>query len=213
VREHPERLLQDGDSLIKIGEEVSEHFDYRPSSVVRVRTVRPKYRRPISSVATTTSPILIAELPERTIPRSVAGPGLIAHVITQKFADHVPLNRQQEIFKRDGVHLPRSTLANLVQGGTSLLRCVVDAMWQHAREHAAWLAIDATGVLVQAAEQCRRGHVWMVIAEPDNALFATPRSTTAACRRRCSWASPDMSLRTRAASSTSCLETKLGSSK
>lgn len=131
--------------------------------------MRPKYRRPTASGSA--SPILIAELPERPIPRSVAGPGLIAHVITQKFADHLPLNRQQEIFKRHGVHLPRSTLANLVQGGTFLLRCIVDAMWQHAREHAAWLAIDATGVLVLAADQCRRGHFWVVVAERDHVLF------------------------------------------
>jgi transposase len=96
---------------------------------------------------------------------------LIAHVITQKFADHLPLHRQQQIFKRHRVHLPRSTLANLVQGGTALLACIVDAMWQHAREHAVWLAIDATGVLVLAAEQCRRGHFWVVIAQRDHVLF------------------------------------------
>jgi transposase len=171
VLEPPERLLAGGDALIKIGEEVSEHFDYRPSSIVRVRTVRPKYRRQSSTPASSVSPILIAELPERPIPRSVAGPGLISHVITQKFADHLPLHRQQEIFKRHGVHLPRSTLANLVQGGTALLRFIVEAMWQHARDNAAWLAIDATGVLVQALEQCRRGHFWVVIAERDHVLF------------------------------------------
>ena len=169
ILEPPERALPGGEQLIKIGEEVSEHFDYRPASIIRVRVVRPKYRRP--SVSVSASPILIAELPERPIPRSVAGPGLIAHVITQKFCDHLPLNRQQEIFKRHGVHLPRSTLANLVQGGTSLLRTIFDAMWQHAREHAAWLAIDATGVLVLAAEQCRRGHFWVVVAERDHVLF------------------------------------------
>lgn len=168
VLEPPERLVPGGELLVKIDEEVSEHFDYRPSSIVRVRVVRPKYRRTGPSNA---SPIAIAELPERPIPRSVAGPGLVAHVITQKFCDHLPLNRQQEIFKRHGVHLPRSTLANLVQGGTALLRCIFDAMWQDAREHAAWLAIDATGVLVQAAEQCRRGHFWVVIAERDHVLF------------------------------------------
>jgi transposase len=169
VLEPPERSLPGGEDLIKIDEEVSEHFDYRPASVVRVRVVRPKYRR--STRSTSVSPILIAELPERPIPRSVAGPGLIAHVITQKFADHLPLNRQQEIFKRQGVHLPRSTLANLVESGASLLRCVTDAMWQDALDNAAWLAIDATGVLVLAAEQCRRGHFWVVVAERDHVLF------------------------------------------
>jgi transposase len=169
VLEPPERSLPGGEMLVKIGEEVAEHFDYRPASIVRVRVVRPKYRRPTSSPGT--SQIAIAELPERPIPRSVAGPGLIAHVITQKFADHLPLHRQQVIFKRHGVHLPRSTLANLVQGGALLLARIVDAMWQHAREHAAWLATDATGVLVLAAEQCRRGHFWVVIAEHDHVLF------------------------------------------
>jgi transposase len=169
VLEPPERSLPGGEQLIKIGEEVSDHFDYRPASVVRVRVVRPKYRRPTGGG--TVSPIAIAELPERPIPRSVAGPGLIAHVIAQKFADHIPLHRQQVIFKRYGVHLPRSTLANLVQGGAMLLGCIVEAMWQHARGHAAWLAIDATGVLVLAAEQCRRGHFWVIVAERDHVLF------------------------------------------
>jgi hypothetical protein len=142
--------------------------------VVRVRVVRPKYRKP--TAADGGAPIVTAELPERPIPRSVAGPGLIAHVITQKFCDHLPLHRQQVIFRRHGVHLPRSTLGNLVQGGTALLSRVVDSMWQHAREHADWVAIDATGVLVLAAEQCRRGHFWVVVAQRDHVLFRyTPK--------------------------------------
>ena len=169
VLEPPERKLPGGELLEKIEDEVSEHFEYRPASIVRVRVVRPKYRR--STSAPGQSPIAIAELPERPIPRSIAGPGLIAHVITQKFADHIPLHRQQEIFKRQGVHLPRSTLANLVQGGAALLGTITEAMWQDAREHAAWLAVDATGVLVLAAEQCRRGHFWVVVAENGHVLF------------------------------------------
>jgi len=169
VLEPPERMLPGGELLEKIKDEVSEHFEYRPASIVRVRVVRPKYRRPTRAPGQ--SPIAIAELPERPIPRSIAGAGLIAHVITQKFADHLPLHRQQEIFKRQGVHLPRSTLANLVQGGTALLGAITEAMWQDAREHATWLAIDATGVLVLAAERCRRGHFWVVVAENGHVLF------------------------------------------
>jgi len=169
VLEPPERKLPGGELLEKIEDEVSEHFEYRPASIVRVRVVRPKYRRPTPSPGQ--SPIAIADLPERPIPRSVAGPGLIAHVITQKYADHLPLHRQQEIFKRQGVHLPRSTLANLVQGGTALLGTITEAMWQDARDNAYWLAIDATGVLVLAAEQCRRGHFWVVVAENGHVLF------------------------------------------
>lgn len=175
VLEPPERMLPGGEMLVRIGQEVSEHFDYRPASIVRVRVVRPKYRAARTGSPSDASPILIAELPERPIPRSVAGPGLIAHVITQKFADHLPLHRQQGIFKRHGVHLPRSTLASLVQGGATLLSRIVDAMWQHARQSAAWLAVDATGVLVLAAEQCRRGHFWVVVAQRDHVLFRYTR--------------------------------------
>lgn len=173
VLEPPERALPGGEHLEKIEDEVSEHFEYRPASIVRVRVVRPKYRRP--TPAPGQSPIAMAELPERPIPRSIAGPGLIAHVITQKYADHLPLHRQQTIFKRQGVHLPRSTLANLVQGGTALLRTITEAMWQDARDNAQWLAIDATGVLVLAAEQCRRGHFWVVVAENGHVLFQYTR--------------------------------------
>ena len=86
-------------------------------------------------------------------------------------ATHLPLHRQQEIFKRQGVHLPRSTLANLVQGGAALLGTITEAMWRDACEHAAWLAIDATGVLVLATEQCRRGHFWVVVRENGHVLF------------------------------------------
>jgi hypothetical protein len=79
VLEPPERKLPGGELLEKIDDEVSEHFEYRPASIVRVRVVRPKYRRPTSAPGQ--SPIANSELPERPIPRSVAGPGLIAHVI------------------------------------------------------------------------------------------------------------------------------------
>lgn len=168
VLEPPERALAGGDALVKIGEEISEHLDRRAASVVRVRVVRPKYRAASDAESTT---IVIADMPERPIPRGIAGPGLLAHVVVQKFADHVPLHRQEVIFRRDGVHMPRSTLAGLVQGATSLLGRVVDAMWADAKKNARWLAVDATGVLVLAREQCKRGHFWVVVAERDHVLF------------------------------------------
>ena len=67
--------------------------------------------------------------------------------------------------------MPRSTLAGLVQGSTSLLERIVDAMWSDAKANAAWLATDATGVLVLAREQCKRGHFWVVVAERDHVLY------------------------------------------
>jgi transposase len=187
VLEPPERLLPGGEALVKIGEEVSEHVDRRPASLVRVRVVRPKYKRPepetAAAPAAESAPadraaecaaptaIVIAPLPERPIPRGIAGPGLLAHVLVSKYADHLPRHRQEKIFRREGLHLPRSTLCGFVQGSVALLGRVVDAMWEHARANARWVCIDATGVLVLAKDQCRRNHFWVVVAERDHVLF------------------------------------------
>jgi transposase len=115
--------------------------------------------------------IIIAPLPDRPIPRGIAGPGLLAHVLVSKFADHLPLHRQEKIFRREGSHLPRSTLCGFVQGSVVLLSRVVDAMWEDAKANARWLCIDATGVLVLAKDRCRRHHFWVVVAERDHVLF------------------------------------------
>ena len=57
-----------------------------------------------------------AEAPSRPIARGLAGPGLLAHVLVSKYADHLPLYRQAEIYAREGVELERSTLADWVGG-------------------------------------------------------------------------------------------------
>lgn len=196
VIEPPERLLPGGEALEKIGEEVSEHIDRRPASLVRVRVVRPKYKMPepaVSEAAATQATgvagepsavaaamvveqakpgaIVIAPLPERPIPRGLAGPGLLAFVLVSKFADHLPLHRLARIFRREGLHLPRSTLCGFVQGSVALLGRVVEAMWEDAKANARWIGIDATGVLVLAKEKCRRHHFWVMVAERDHVLF------------------------------------------
>jgi transposase len=175
VLEPPERLLPGGEALEKIGEEVSEQIDRRPASFVRVRVVRPKYKLPDAAQAKS-APIVIAPLPDRPIPRGIAGPGLLAHVLVSKYADHLPLHRQEKIFRREGVHLPRSTLCGFVQGSVTLLGHIVDAMWEDAKANARWVCIDATGMLVLAKERCRRNHFWVVVAERDHVLFRHTRT-------------------------------------
>ena len=71
---------------------------------------------------------------------------------------NLPLHRQEQIFRREGLHLPRSTLCGFVQGSVVLLAHVVEAMWEDAPENARWVCIDATGILVLAKEQCRLRH-------------------------------------------------------
>lgn len=75
--------------------------------------------------------VVEAPAPSRSIPRSYAGPGLLAHVLVTKYCDHVPLNRQSEIHAREGVDLDRSTLAGWVGASAALLAPLVEAVHSH----------------------------------------------------------------------------------
>jgi len=119
VVEPPERELPGGELLEKIGEEVSEHVDRRAARLVRVQIVRPKYKT--TSTTEGETKIVCAEMPERPIPKSMAGAGLLAHTIVAKYADHIPLHRQEIIYKREGLRVARSTLCDWVLGSSELL--------------------------------------------------------------------------------------------
>lgn len=191
VLEPAERLAPGGDKLVKIGEEVAEHIDHRPASLIRIQVVRPKYKAPskegseenavkkgapLGAAPVPDATFLIADVPERPLPRSIAGPGLLARVLVNKFADHLPLHRQERIFAREGFRIPRSTTGDWVAACSELLSRVTDAMWEDARQNAPWVCADATGVLVQAKKKCRRGHFWVVVAGRDHVLYRyTPK--------------------------------------
>jgi len=158
-------------SLVRIGEDVSETLEWRAASMVRLRIVRPKF----ALKGEPERGVFSMPAPEAPLRRSMGGPGLIAHVLTSKFADHLPLHRQEKIYARSGVSLARSTMCNWVEESTSLLKYIVEAMTEDARK-AHCIAIDATGVLVQAKEKCRRGYFWVMVADHDHVLFRfTPR--------------------------------------
>ena len=93
-----------GGRLSKLGEDVSEVLEYVPARFKVIRHVRPKLS------CTKCDAIVQADAPSRPIERGVAGPGLLAHVLVSKYADHLPLYRQAEIYAREGVELERSTL-------------------------------------------------------------------------------------------------------
>ncbi len=107
----------------------------------------------------------------------MAGPGMLAHVLVNKYCYHLPLHRQERMFEHQGISLARSTLCGWVAASAGLLAYVVEAMAKDAPS-SPWIAIDATGVLVQAKEKCRRGYFWVLVAGQDHVLFRyTPRHT------------------------------------
>jgi len=81
--------------LSKIGEEITETLEYSPASLVKRRTIRPKYAKANGEG------ILIGQLPSRPIAKAIAEASLLAHILVNKYVDHLPLYRQIQMFKRD----------------------------------------------------------------------------------------------------------------
>nr|WP_147373320.1 IS66 family transposase [Henriciella mobilis] len=103
-----------------------------------------------------------APLPSRPIERGRPGPGLLAHVLVSKYADHLPLYRQSQIYAREGLDLERSTMADWVGKSTALLEPLAEAIGQHVRAGAAIHADDTpVSVLAPGNGKTKTGRVWV----------------------------------------------------
>jgi len=149
-----------GGTLREFGEDVSEVLEYVPVSFKVIRHVRPKFS------CGRCQRVVEASAPSRPIPRSYAGPGLLAHVLVSKFADHTPLYRQSEIYAREGVDLDRSTLAGWVGAASALLAPLVDALRSHVLA-ASKLHADDTPVPVLAPGngKTKTGRLWTYVRD------------------------------------------------
>jgi transposase len=125
-----------GGRLRRIGEDVTEELEYVPGRFIVNRIVRPRL------ACTGCERFVQAPLPSRPIERGRPGPGLLAHVLVGKYADHLPLYRQSQIFERDGLDLDRSTLADWVGKTTALLAPLADAIGRHVLAAGAIFADD-----------------------------------------------------------------------
>ena len=125
-----------GGRLRRIGEDVTEELEYVPGRFIVNRMVRPRL------TCVCCERFIQAPLPSRPIERGRPGPGLLAHVLVSKYADHLPLYRQSQIFERDGLDLDRSTLADWVGKSTALLEPLADAIGRHVLAAGAIFADD-----------------------------------------------------------------------
>lgn len=96
----------DGQVLTVIGDEVSEQLDIIPATIQVLRHIRKKYACACGRCVKT------AALPPQPLPKTMASPGLLAHIAVSKYQDALPLYRQEQILTRIGVDLPRATLAH-----------------------------------------------------------------------------------------------------
>jgi transposase len=158
----------------RIGAEMSEQLDYRPASLFVVERVRHTYACPACS--RTADPmddpvptITTAPLPPQPIHKGLPGPSLLAHVVVSKFADHLPLYRQEGILARHRVEVSRSTLGSWVAAAAELLKPSVDRMAELVRQSRAIQTDDTpVPVLDPGSRRTRTGHLWVYLGDADH---------------------------------------------
>jgi transposase len=126
-------------TLHRIGEDVSERLDIVPAQFRVLVVRRPKY-----ACRTCTDVVLQAPAPARLIEGGLPTEAAVAHVLVSKFADHLPLYRQAQIYARQGVALDRSTLADWVGRAAFLLRPVHERLLDKLKASAKLFADETT---------------------------------------------------------------------
>jgi len=117
-----------GEERVVIGQKTSEQLELVPAKLIVIRNVMYTYACPPCGGEVETAP-----KPNGPIAKCLAGPGLLAHVIVSKFDDHLPVYRQEEIFRRNGIDINRSTMCGWLMGCAAALEPVYKLM--HRRIH------------------------------------------------------------------------------
>lgn len=149
-----------GGAMRRLGEDVTEVLEYVPASFKVIRHVRPKLS------CRTCETIAQEPMPSLPIERGRPGPGLLAHVLVAKYADHLPLYRQSGIYAREGVDLERSTLADWVGRSAALLDPLVEAMRKEVMASDVLHGDDTpVPVLAPGLGKTRTGRLWAYVRD------------------------------------------------
>lgn len=158
-----------GQEQHRIGEEVTEEFEYIPAKLIRRRTVRPKY-----ACRCVESSVVIAPLLPRLIPQSKLGLGLAVYILLTRFDDHLAFYRLEQIFReRHGVEIPRQQMVQWVEHIAGWLKPIYDAMWQ-AMKAGDYLQIDETPVKVldrEVSGKTARGYLWFYSVPKEDVIL------------------------------------------
>ncbi len=160
-----------GRPRVCIGEQTAEQLDLEPAHFVVVRTIKKSYacrhcdpeQVPAEQRVQTAGPAEVGP-----IARGLCGPGLLAHAITAKFADHIPLHRLAGQLARSGVNIARSTLGDWMAAAAALLDPLYQLMHQRLLQSRV-LHGDDTGVKlrVPGAPKTHKAHLWVCIGDAD----------------------------------------------
>jgi transposase len=158
-----EEVIEPGDlpeGAKRIGQAVTEVLEYEPANIYVRRIVRPKY---IVSSNDEQTKIVVADLPTLPIPKGNAGPGILAHLLISKFADHLPFYRQVQMFKRQQVEIAESTISGWFGAACRLLGPLYDTLKKQVLS-ADYLMADETPTSVLTKDKpgsTHKGYHWV----------------------------------------------------
>jgi len=150
---------------LPIGDESSEQLDYVPAKVFVIVRRRKKYACPVCL-----GEVITADKPAQAIEKCAAAPGLIAHIAVGKYADHLPLHRQEKILKRNGIHVSRSTTCDWMRQCADAL-VPLHTLMQTRVVTSSWLHTDDTPVDVQDrahAKNMKQGRFWVYSGDDEH---------------------------------------------
>jgi transposase len=149
-----------GRRMARLGEDISEQLDYVPGYFKVIRHVRPKL------ACRACARIVQAQAPMRPIERGLPTAGLLAQVIAAKYADHCPLYRQEGIYRRSGMELPRAMLASWVGEAASLLEPLVTVLERYVLATEKLHADDTpVPVLSPGKGRTQTGRLWAYVKD------------------------------------------------
>lgn len=144
----------------QVGQDVTEVLEYVPGRFEVVRHVRPAYS------CAKCEAMAQAPMPDLPIPRAMASASVLAHVIISKYADHLPLYRQAEIYARDGLDLDRSLLASWVGKAAWLLKPLAERIGEHVMAGPVIHADDTpVPVLAPGNGKTKTGRLWIYLRD------------------------------------------------
>jgi transposase len=169
------------DTWVRIGVEVTEILEHKPGEIYVRRIERPKYaiKQTASDENVTngqndeeTPAIRIASMPLLPLPRSNAGPSLLAELMMNKYFYHLPFHRQIAMLKMVGVRLPASTVNGWFQGGSDLLRALYFRLKDIVLA-SNYIQVDESTIPVINNEKhkANKAYLWMVRSVMDNLVF------------------------------------------
>jgi transposase len=150
-----DKICPCGHRKTRIGEALTEKLEYVPASLRVIETARLKY-----ACSRCHEGVVEAPAPPQAVEKSLAGEGLLAHVVVSKYVDHVPLYRLERIFLRQGVDLSRTTLCGWVADVATALSPIGDELRRQVTA-ATYLQTDDTPVtILERAGGSRKGRLW-----------------------------------------------------